>query len=439
MKLDFLHAGGAAPGGKAFAIREPSRPRPLDDATNTIRTGLLVAALFLGALLAFAFLAPISGAAVAPGEVTTSGDRIVIQPAASGVVTRLLVREGQWVKAGQPLVELNGVRSAAAFEQAEARRDALLARRARLTAQRDDAASIRYPAALAARRDRPGVAAAIATENAMFRRHREIRDAERGMAAADSDAAVATRAGAQRQLALVRDELAVMRGLYEKGYARRTQVRALERAATDLETQTITGGAGIAKSRLEQARLGESQMAQVISELGQVEAQLAQLGPALRVSRYDASLAELRTPVSGRVSGVTTIGQGSVVSGGTTLMQVVPDRRALIVEARIKPQDIDDVRVGQKTQLRFTSVNPRTHGSVEGRVTTLSPAPISEQSGQYYRAQIVVSDPGALASQGVRMQPGLPVSATIETQARTLADYLLAPLGDAFSRAFRED
>lgn len=439
MKLDFLHSGGATPGGKAFTLWEPATSRPLDDARNIIRTGLLVAGLFFGALLAFAFLAPISGAAVAPGEVTTSGDRIVIQPAAGGVVTRLLVREGQWVKAGQPLVELNGVRSAAAFEQAEARRDALLARRARLIAQRDDSASITYPEPIVARRDQPVVAAAIATEDAIFRRHREIRDAERGMAAADSDAAIATRAGAQRQLALIRDELAVMRGLYEKGYARRTQVRALERAATELETQTITGGSGIAKTRLEQARLSESQMVQVVSELGQVEAQLAQLGPALRVSRYDASLAELRTPVSGRVYGVAEIGQGAVVAGGTTLMQVVPDRRTLIVEARIKPQDIDDVRVGQTTQLRFTSVNPRTHGSVDGRVATLSPAPISERSGQYYRAQIVVSDPEALVAQGVRLQPGLPVSATVETQARTLADYLLAPLNDAFSRAFRED
>lgn len=439
MKLDFMHSGGAAPGGKAFALWEPAKARPLDDARHIVRAGLIVAGLFFGALVAFAFLAPIFGAAVAPGEVTTSGDRIVIQPPTRGVVTRLHVKEGQWVKAGQALVELNGVRSEAALEQAQAKRDALLARQARLIAQRDDAAAIAYPAGLAERADQPATASAIAAEDALFRRYREIRAAERGMAAADSDAAVATRTGAQRQLALVRDELAVMRGLYKKGYARRTQVRALERTATELETQTVTGSAGIAKSRLEQARIGESQMAQVVTELGQVEAQLAQLGPALRLRRYDASLAELRTPVSGRVSGLAAVGQGSVVGGGTTLMQVVPDRRTLIVEARIRPQDIDDVRVGQTTKLRFTSVNPRTHGSVDGRVTTLSPAPITERSGQYYRAQIVVSDPEALVEQGVRLQPGLPVTATIETHSRTLADYLLAPLGDAFARAFRED
>ncbi|WP_315760837.1 HlyD family type I secretion periplasmic adaptor subunit [Sphingomonas sp. Y38-1Y] len=439
MKLDFLHSGGAAPGSKAFSIWEPAVARPLDDARHVVRTGLVVAGLFFGALLLFAFLAPISGAAVAPGEVTTSGDRIVIQPPAGGVVTRVRVAEGQRVIAGQPLVELNGTRAGALLEQAQARRDALLARQARLIAQRDDSAAIAFPQALTARAGQPAAASAIATEQAIFRRHREIRAAERGMAAADSDAAVATRSGAQRQLALIRDELRVMRGLYEKGYARRTQVRALERAAAELETQTVTGGAGIAKARLEQARLGETQMAQVVTELGQIEAQLAQLGPSLRVTRYDASLSELRAPVAGRVSSLAAIGQGSVVGGGATLMQIVPDRRTLIVEARIRPQDIDDVRVGQVTKLRFTSVNPRTHGSVDGRVTALSPAPIAERSGQYFRAQIIVSDPDALAGEGVTLQPGLPVTATIETEARTLADYLLAPLGDAFARAFREN
>lgn len=439
MKLDFLHSGGAAPAGKGFTLWEPTAPKRLDDASHVVKVGLIVAGLFFGALLLFAFLAPISGAAVAPGEVTTSGDRIMIQPPTGGVVTRLLVREGQQVRAGQPVVELNGVRTGAALQQAQSKRDALLARQARLIAQRDDATEVAFPKALTDRADDASVASAIATESAIFQRHREIRSAERGMAAADADAATATRSGAAKQLALIRDELKVMRGLYAKGYARRTQVRALERAAADLETQTVTGGAGLAKARLEQARLGDNQMAQIVTELGQVEAQLAQIGPALRVSEYDASLSRLTSPVAGRVSGLAAVGQGSVVGGGTTLMQVVPDARALVVEARIRPQDVDDVRVGQLAQLRFTSVNPRTHGSVDGRVTTLSAAPISERSGKYFRAQIVVSDLEALARDGVSLQPGLPVTATVETHSRTLADYLLAPLADAFSGAFRED
>lgn len=440
MKLDFLHSGGAAPGGKGgFTLWEPAKPKRLDDASRVIRVGLAVAGIFFGALLLFAMFAPISGAAVAPGQVTTSGSRVVIQPATNGVITRLLVREGQTVRAGQPLVELNGVRTGAALEQAQARYDALRARQARLIAQRDDLDAIAFPAELTARAGDRAVASAMAAETAIFERHRQIRSAERAMAAAETDAASAQRTGAARQLRLINDELATVRELYRKGYARLSQVRALERAAAELQAQTATGTAGVAKARLEQARVGQSQTLNVVDELGKVEAQLAQVDPALRVSRYDASLSMLASPVDGRVSGVSATGPGSVVSAGTTLMEVVPSSRALVVEVRVRPEDIDDVAVGQPAMIRFTTVNPRGQSSIEGRVATLSPAPISDRDGDYFRAQVTVTDPSVLADAGIALRPGVPATVNIETHARTLADYLLAPLGDAFSGAFREE
>lgn len=440
MKLDFLHSGGASPGGKGgFTLFEPAKPKRLDDASGVIRVGLIAAGFFFGILLLFAALAPISGAAVATGEVTTSGGRVVIQPATGGVVTRLLVREGQAVRAGQPLAELNGVRSGAALEQAQARRDGLRALQARLIAQRDDLDQIAFPADLAERSTTPAVASALAAQSAIFARHREIRRAEQGMAAAETDAASAQRTGAARQLTLINDELRVMRELFAKGYARRTQVRALERAAADLQAQTASGSAGVAKAQLEQARLGQTQIGDVVTELGQVEAQLAQVDPALRVSRYDASLSRLASPVDGRVSGVAAIGPGSVIGGGTSLMEIVPDRRALVIEARIRPEDIDDVAVGQTAMLRFTTVNPRGQSSVEGRVVTLSPARIRDQAGDYFLAQITVADTEQLQANGIVLQPGLPVSVNVETKSRTLLDYLVAPLSDAFGGAFREE
>ncbi len=440
MKLDFLHSGGAAPGGKGgFTLFEAPKPKRLDDASRVIRVGLIAAGFFFGILLLFAALAPISGAAVASGEVTTSGGRVVIQPATGGVVTRLLVREGQAVRAGQPLAELNGVRPGAALEQAQARRDGLRALQARLIAQRDDLDRIAFPADLAERSTTPAVASALAAQSAIFARHREIRRAEQGMAAAETDAASAQRTGAARQLALINDELRVMRELFAKGYARRTQVRALERAAADLQAQIASGSAGVARAQLEQARLGQTQITDVVTELGQVEAQLAQVDPALRVSRYDASLSRLASPVDGRVSGVAAIGPGSVVGGGTSLMEIVPDHRALVIEARIRPEDIDDVAVGQTAMLRFTTVNPRGQSSVEGRVVTLSPARLRDQAGDSFLAQITVADTGQLQASGIDLQPGLPVTVNVETQSRTLLDYLLAPLADGFSGAFREE
>jgi HlyD family type I secretion membrane fusion protein len=171
-----------------------------------------------------------------------------------------------------------------------------------------------------------------------------------------------------------------------------------------------------------------------------VEEQLAQVDPALRVTRFDAERDTMRSPIAGRVSGVARVGPGSVLGAGQTMMEVVPDGRALIVEARVAPADVDDVRTGMPATLRFTTVNPRGASTIEGRVAVLSPTRITEQGGPgYFRAQIVIDDPRLLADAGLDLRPGLPVIVHIKTRSRTLFDYLFAPLEDAMSSGFREE
>lgn len=441
MKLDFLQGGGAGPAGmpRFDLFREPPT-RALDDASHVVKVGIAAALFFFGALALFALLVPISGAAVATGEVTAAGGPVVIQPASGGIVRRVLVREGQYVRAGQPLVDLDGLRAGAALQQAQAKRDALRALQARLVAERDGAEAIAFPADLATRQGDPAVGAAMAAQRAIFERRREVLGAERDVAETQETAAAAEEEGARKQLALINDELRGIRALYAKGYARKTQLRALERAAADLQAQLGAGGATVARTRLEQAKLAAAQMMEVVAELDRVDQQLAQIGPSLRVARDDAARAVLRSPVAGRVSGLARVGQGSVIGGGTTLMEVVPASRALVVEAKVRPEDVDDITEGAEATLRFTTVNPRGQSSAEGRVVTLSPSRIRDpRGGDYFRAQIAVDDPAALARDGVRLQPGLPVAVNVTTEARTLFDYLLTPIGDAMSTGFREE
>lgn len=451
MKLDFSSfgmgggGGGGAPGGRAAmrkldALLYPPKRRRLDDAGRVIRVGLIAAGFFFGALVLFSLLAPISGAAIAAGEVTTSGSRVVIQPQASGVVAELLVHEGQLVRAGQPLVRLNSVRSAAAAEQAQARRDGLRALQARLIAERDGAEEISFPADLTARAGDARVAGLLASQSAIFQRRLELADAERDSASARADGAQSQRTGAAEQLALINEELAGIRKLYRQGYARKSQLLALERAAAELAAQRGSGDATLAQARVDVARVESRQVMDTVAQLAEVEGQLAQADPALRVSRYNAERDLLRAPVAGQVSGVARLGPGTVVSGGTTMMEVVPTGRALIVEALIPPQDVDDVRVGSKATLRFTTINPREHGSYDGTVLTLSPAKVTGGNGiGGFHAQIRVDDPAALERDGVRLQPGLPVAVQVRTADRTLFNYLFAPVEDAMSRAFREE
>ena len=450
MKLDFLSLGGPGrplPHFDLFADSADARPRPLDDARRIIRIGLIAAGSFFGLLLLFALIAPISGAAVAQGEVTTAGTRLLIQPAAGGVIAELLVGEGQRVAAGQPLVRLNGVRSAAAAQQAQARRDSLRALQARLIAERDGLAQIPFPADLTRRAGDPAAAAAMASQQRIFARRDAVLGADRALAETERETAEAQRISAETQLSLIKDELAGIRGLVRRGYATMTRLRALERSEAELEGEPANAATAVRRAELRIARLAHAQLMDINAELARVEDALAQAEPALRVTRFDEARDTLRAPVAGRVSGVARLGPGSVLGPGQTVMEVIPDGRALLVEARVLPHDADDVRIGMPASLRFTTVNPRGQSTVRGRVVALSPARIGgdQTGGQggagagYFRAQIVVDDPQSLRRSGIVLQPGLPVLVHIQTRSRNLLDYLFAPVEDAMSSAFREE
>lgn len=442
MKLDFLSLGGPAAPLPRRTIERRMRAldiRPLDDAGRTIRIGLIAGAVFLGIFVLFAFLAPISGAAIAPAEVTVAGDRVVIQPSASGIVTRVLVREGQAVKAGQPVVQLNGVRSGARLAQAQASRDSLRALEARLIAERDGAERIGWPSDLTDRADETAVAQAMATQQQQFTRHLAVLRADRATSDQDVAAARARRIASQRELALVEDQLADTRELYNLRLTRKSTVIALARNQAQLRAETAAGAAAVAQAEIAQRKVRDAQALDYAEQIGKVQEQLAQVTPQLDVSRYAADQDVLRAPVSGRVSGVTPMGPGMVISGGRSLMEIVPDRRALIVTARVKPADIDDVRIGQEATVRFSTVNPHGKTAFQGRVVTLSPARIEAEGGAYFQAQIVLDDPAGARRDGLTLQPGIPASVNIKTRERSLFEYLFGPLTDAVSRSFREE
>ena len=446
MKLDFLHIGGAGGGARAFLPRRLIERRmrqldirPLDHADDTVRWGIIAGVAFLLVFALFAALAPISGAAIAPAVVQVTGDTFAIQPAGSGIVTQVLVREGQAVRQGQPLVRMNGVRSGAALRQAQARHDALRALEARLTAERDGASTLSFPSDLVGRAFDPVAARAMATQRAIFVQHATILGADRGTGDEQLSAAQARRDATARQLALIREQLADYRGLYRRGFARLTTIRDLERQEAGLAADLAGGTAAFNQARIARDRLRAAQAMETSSQLGQVQEQLAQVTPQLDVSRYFADQDQLRAPAAGRISGVVSMGPGMVVAGGRTLMQIVPTGRPLIVEARVKPGDIDNVRLGQEATIRFSTVNQHGRNAFKGHVVTLSPAQITEGGSAFFKAQIALDDPAEARRAGLVLQPGIPASVNIKTKDRSLFSYLFAPFTDAMSRSFREE
>ncbi len=412
----------------------------LDDARGPVRIGLIALVLFFGAFLVWAAVAPLSAAAVAPGVVTVAGDRQNIQPPAGGVVTEVLVREGQTVRPGQMLVRLNGVASGARFDQSDARRLGLLAAQARLIAERDDRDQIAFPNELLVRQGEPVASQAIGNQRALFERRKAVFDAERRIAGARLTSGSAQADGARQQLALIREELADIQGLYERGYAPVSRVRALQRAAVDLQTEVATTDALEAEAELTGLRQEAERAGQTVEQLRTVQDALAQVDPEIRITGQNAERDLLRAPFAGRVVGLAAIGPGSVLSPGQPVMDVLPDGRALLVEARVRPQDVDEVEVGATATVRLPSVNPHGRSSFDGEVTTLSADRLTPpDGGQPYYLAVIALRPDQLAAADIDLRPGLPATVNITTERRTVFDYLFRPFGDALSGAMREE
>ncbi|PVM90708.1 HlyD family type I secretion periplasmic adaptor subunit [Caulobacter endophyticus] len=411
----------------------------LDDVRGPVRIGLIGLALFFGGFLLWAALAPISGAATASGVVTVAGARQGVQSLNGGVVAALLIKEGDRVAAGQPLLRLNGIGGGARLSQAQAQRDLAKAAEARLIAQRDNLGAIPFPPELLARRGEPVVGQAIASQQALFDSRRRVVEAEQAINQAKIDQAQAQLAGSRRQLALINEELAGIRSLYRRGYAPKSRLVSLERTAVELQTQGATGDGAVLQARLTAAQADEARLAETIEQLRQVQGQLSQVDPQLAITRYGAERDIVRAPFAGRAVGVARLGPGSVVSAGTRVADVLPDGRAFIVEAQVRPQDVDDVKLGGEAHVRFTTVNPRGRSNVKGVVTTLSADRLTDSQGQAYYLARIALDPEELRRDRLELRAGLPATVNIKTAERTFLSYLLAPLSDAMSRAAREE
>ena len=412
----------------------------LDDSRRIVRFGLLVVAFFFGALLLWAAFTPLSGAAVASGVVTVAGNRQTLQTGNGGVVEQVLVREGQKVTAGQVLVRMNGLAAGGRYRQSQASKDGLRAAEARLIAERDGAEAVAFPSDLTSRQADPAVQQAMANQVALFESRKRVFDTDRMIQAARIRQAETEASSPRQQLAFIREQLAGIRSLYNRGFAPKSVLYELERTRVQLEGDAAAGEARAAEVKLTAARADEARVGDVVEQLRLVQTQLQQVDPQVAVARYNAERDLVRAPVAGAVVDLGRFAPGSVLSPGAKIMDLLPDGRALIVEARIKPEDIDDVRVGSRADVRFTTVHPRGPSKVHGVVTTLSADRLTDPAtgAAYYLARIVL-DRADIKDDSLTLTAGLPAAVNVRTSDRSVLSYLFGPLLDAFSTAGRQE
>jgi HlyD family type I secretion membrane fusion protein len=419
-----------------------------------IAKGYAILLLFFAGFLGWAALAPLDSALLAPGVIVVESHRKAIQHLEGGIVRRILVADGQDVVAGQSLIRLDDTQARASLDLLNGQRDALTAQEARLIAERDGQEGIAFPAALLAQAADPKVAEALRGEESAFQARRQTLAKQVEILGQRSDenqtiiAGIKTQQEAlSRQIRLLNQEAASVQALYSKGLATLPRLLALQRQVAEAEGQRGQLAEKINEVRLSSGEnqlqivnLHNQQRSDVAKELRDVQTRRFDLIDRIGAARDVLARLNVTAPVAGKIVGLSVHSRGAVVRPGDTLMEIVPRKDALEVEARVRPEDADAVQVGMTARVNFSAYRQRRLPIIAGTVNNISADRlIDPRTGQAYFAAEVTVDRGALKNyEGARIMPGLPVDVAISTGSRTALEYFLEPVTDVFRRGMRE-
>ena len=433
----------------------------IDDPSPEIRLGMMIAFLFFVGLLGWAAYAPMDAAAHAEGRISVSGQRQSVQHREGGMVGALLIREGQKVKKNEVLLQLAAPETVAQERALTSQYIGLLAQRARLKAEQFGQNKIDAPAEFSslAVGYQDEARNALQLETAQLRTRAALLVAQRGAIGQrgaqldrEADGHRSQAAAALEQRRLIEEELRGLRDVAEKGYVSRNRIRALERARAELAGQQGSFQAVIARSReargeavLRGVELDRARQESIASELREVDLALRDLYPRLSAARDQLSRTAIRAPEAGRIVGLSIFTVGGVVAPGQKLMDIVPDRAELVVEARLSPQDIDDVFVGKEARVRLPGLHERSLPTLNGRVIRLSADSLVDErtGGTYFAAEIEIPQEQLSAVREIRgekfvLQPGMPAEVLIPLRKRTALQYAFEPLFSGLWGSFRE-
>lgn len=437
---------------------QKAEPQRADDARRFTRMGWIWAAAVFGGLLLWSILAPINSAVIAPGQLSVETHRKTIQHLEGGVIRKIRVREGEAVKAGDVLVELDDTVTRSNVDLLTAQLAEGVARLARLYAERDglpeipaDSLAFRFaPADLDFSANLEGQKSLLVAREETKRTQIALLE-ERMVQQEKRIEGYQTQLKSLRaQFRLVGEELAGVKRLNAEGFAPTTRVRELERAREAISGQQgqLTAASAesesvISEAKLEIERLKQKSREDAINESQDLEVQVVGL-----IERRTAALdalkrSEIRAPEDGVVLGLSVHTIGGVITPGSPVMDIVPRGDMLVVAARIAPRDVDKVKPGQEAVIRFSALNARTTPETTGSVRTVSADNlVDKQTGVPYFLVLIDLPPQedlAPILNGQRLHAGMPVESFIQTGARPAISYLLKPLTDAFSRALREE
>lgn len=421
-----------------------------------LAAGLAVCIALVAGVGGWAAATSLTGAVVAGGTFVVGSHVKKVQHPTGGVVGELLVREGQKVAVGETLIRLDATQTLARLAIVLKRLDELRARKARLEAERDGLARVSFPQELVLRAKTGGeLAATLSSEARLFAFRRQSREGRKNQLLErvsqfekEIEGLKAQETAFERGLSVLEEELAGLRRLRERGLVTIQRMNALDREAATLggeRGEAIAGqaqaGARISEARLQILQIESDLKTEVGSELREIDAQIGEFVERRVAAEDELRRVDMIAPQGGIVHQLAVHAAGAVITPADAAMLIVPDGDTLAVDARIAPQDIDQIHIGQDAILRLSAFNQRTTPEIAGKVTRIAAdLTLEERTGlSYYLVRLSVAQ-GEMARLGtLELLPGMPAEAFISTGERTALSYLLKPLSDQVARTFREE
>jgi HlyD family secretion protein len=450
-----LEAAGTVIGGSTELKSMPvTKTRGFAGLRLVGRLGLAATAVAAVTMSWFIGNTTIAGAVVSTGILVVDSGAKPVQHPSGGVVASVLVRNGDRVVVGQPVVQLD--QSVAATKLASATTQLLQnqVRIARLVAERDELDAPRFEQIA---RD-PAISVAefesiIRTERDQFsRRHDELTgqlsqlDEQISQAQAQAKSNEVQLGSIQEQRQLLERQLADLRPLYEQKLVPYSRISEAELALVQakgtegsLQSSILADKGKLAELRVTKIQVSRTWRAQVAAEIAQVQSASAQLAEQAALVRDQIQRSTIRASQDGIVHELAALSSGTVIQPAEKLMLIVPDHDKLVGEVKIRPGDIDQLYPGQSVTIQFSAFERATTPSVEGRLAAISADLVEDQrnGSLYYTARIEPDTLEALTASGLTLVPGMPVEAFIKTEDRTILSFLTKPLFDQANRAFR--
>ncbi len=435
-------------------MKPPKIQRPTDNYKGVARIGYAVIAVMLLGLVVAAF-APLGSAVIANGVISAEGNRKTIQHLEGGMLKRILVHEGDKVKAGQVLFEMDPTQTNAAAGITKNQYVALKAMEARLLAERDQRPAIGFPIELTSQRSDPMVARAIADEQAQFQERRQtlqgqtdLMNAQRDQYQSEIEGIDRQTQGLKDQLGYIQDELADLRKIYDKGLVPRPRLLALEREQASLSgsigrltADRSKAVQGISETQLKIRQIRQTFFEEVSQNISETRVKLAEVTEKEVVASDAQRRIKVISPVSGTAQNLRFYTEGAVVRPAEPMIDIAPDDEAFVIQAHFLPTDVDTVYPGMVTEVRLPAFHSREIPILNGKIESISRDRLVDPEGKNaYFLGIVRVDvkqlPKAFRS---KVTAGMPAQVIVPTSKRTVLQYLLSPLRDTLRTTMREE